>query len=116
MTDERLVALIRAEVHMLREAQSPWVDMRGLAAYSKWGFNTVKRLSSRNLIPGKVRHDGKVRFHLPTFDDWLLTEHREGPLVALPHEGAGGGSVSHGVAAASNGIASSHRKVSSDAG
>jgi hypothetical protein len=115
MTDERLIAHIRAEVQMLNNARSPWVDMRGLAAYSGWGFNTVKRLSSQNLIAGKVRHDGKVRFHLPTFDDWLLTEHRAGPLVALPHEEAGGGSVSRGAAAASNGLASSHRKVSSDA-
>jgi hypothetical protein len=116
VTDEQLVALIRAEIHMLSEARSPWVDMRGLAEYSTWGYNTVKRLSSQNLIPGKVRHDGKVRFHLPTFDGWLLTEHRAGPLVALPHEEAGRASVSRGAAAASNGPASFGRKVSSDAG
>ncbi len=115
MTEEQLLTLIRAEIQQVREARSPWVDMRGLAEYSGWGYNTVKRLSSRNQIPGKVRHDGKVRFHVPTFDEWLLTEHQQGPLVALPHEDRQAFDRDHGGTATGR-PEPSRSRVSSDAG
>ena len=92
MQAEDLAGLPVAETRELAEVgqchkcgsypRNTWVTMRELAEHSGWGYNTIKRLSSRNLIPGKVRHEGKVRFHLPTFDAWLLNQHHQG-LVAL---------------------------------
>lgn len=61
------------------EKRSPWVTTKELARYSGWGESTVEKLSAANRIPGKVVHDGKVRFHLPTFDAWLLQVHQAGP-------------------------------------
>jgi hypothetical protein len=58
-----------------RGQASPWVDMRGLAQYSGWGLGTVQKLSAADAIPGKVRHEGKVRFNTDVFDSWLLREH-----------------------------------------
>jgi hypothetical protein len=60
--------------------------MRGLAEYLSWSYDKVKKLSAPNLIPGKVKHDGKVTFHLPTVDAWLQTEHAQQVLRWLPHE------------------------------
>lgn len=88
MNDEEMLAAIRAAVReeLDRRVEPRYVDMRGLSEYSGWGYGTVKRLSASNRIPGKRRHDGKVTFDLREFDEWLRTEHNEGPLVALPHE------------------------------
>lgn len=64
-----------------RERTSPWATSRDLAEHSGWGLSTVEKLSAANRIPGKVVHDGKVRFHLPTFDAWLLRDHQVGPAT-----------------------------------
>lgn len=52
-------------------AQSPYVNMRGLAAYAGWGYGTVQKMSAANLIPGKIVHGGKVSFDLRKVDPWL---------------------------------------------
>jgi hypothetical protein len=78
---ERVAHQVTARLERTIEAErrSPWVTTRELAEYSGWGESTVEKLSAANRIPGKVVHDGKVRFHLPTFDDWLLREHQTRP-------------------------------------
>src|SRR3954470_7888286 len=80
-----LAALIRTEVRKL-SASPTWVDMRGLAVHLAWSYDKAKKLSARNLIPGKVKHEGKVTFHLPTVDEWLQAEHAQQALTLLPHE------------------------------
>ena len=74
VSPEQLQALIRQAVTdaLSEERRSPWVTMRELADYLGWGLASVKRLSATDAIPGKVRHEGKVRFHVPTVDAWLL--------------------------------------------
>ena len=86
LSEQRLAALIRAEVRQLADRPT-WVDMRGLAEYLSWSYDKVKKLSARNLIEGKTRHEGKVTFHLPTVDAWLRTEYAQQALKLLPHEG-----------------------------
>ena len=84
-SEQWLAALIRTEVRRL-SASPTWVDMRGLAVHLAWSYDKAKKLSARNLIPGKVKHEGKVAFHLPTVDEWLQAEHGQQALTLLPHE------------------------------
>jgi len=78
---EQVTERVASDLQRLLESEkrSPWVTTKELARYSGWGESTVEKLSAANRIPGKVVHDGKVRFHLPTFDAWLLLEHHVGP-------------------------------------
>jgi hypothetical protein len=77
LSPEQIEAIAEALAQRLAlsgERRSPWVTMRELADYLGWGLASVKRESARDAIPGKSRHEGKVRFHLPTVDAWLLNE------------------------------------------
>jgi hypothetical protein len=85
VTEQRLAALIRTEVRQL-SARPTWADLRGLASHLSWSYDKTKKLSARNLIPGKVKHGQKVTFHLPTVDTWLQADHAQQLLSVLPHE------------------------------
>jgi hypothetical protein len=69
---EAIAEAVAQRLALSEERRSPWVTMRELADYLGWGLASVKRQSAIDAIPGKVRHEGKVRFHLPTVDAWLL--------------------------------------------
>jgi hypothetical protein len=77
-------SIVQGVVRQLREEPlrpSPWTSKSGLADYTGWGLGTIDKLSASKLIPGLVKHGGKVMIHLPTFDAGLLQDHQVGPRL-----------------------------------